>query len=931
MTDEIQTGPSSSAYSQAYTELLIKASQLGEVSTVKLILSCDLDFSSIKSPETNRTPLHYASAQGHSDAVSVLLSKFSPFVEDRHGNTALHLAASNGHMNTINTLLAHESKCNQEVSESQHTNLLHQLNKEGLTPLGCALLYSTRAPHYNVASHCLSCTEGNPPDSFADFGRAYLTGYTESLLDKPVKIFVLGDRGAGKSTLTKSLQESRSVLSKLTFGLAATGRTIRSSEDKHFTGVITTEFYSPNSKRVLFYDMAGHTNYFNKDLVESTADIPHSIFIVLISLKDESTKVRERLVFWLNFLFHHLFCSPHHESEDRPNVIILGSHRDSRPFRRHSNLERLLKVFAEVQQQNSALINSFNFLMKPQSLDCRKFQTSEIRHLRAHLYRSCLKLAPTNPLPSSTSYILSSLLNGADFATLPALTLGKLAGIVRENSSTSDMSLYHLLPCEESDLVDLCNQLHSHQRIVLFSNPKHKENSSEGIWIVHNSHLILTAIDRQLASLNNPDVIENFFSSNQEKTLFSFGIVSRETLSRFLSRVQVTESEGFTLDTNLAIRLLQHFKYTEPIDPTTHCPVPGGVPLGEETFFLPGLLVEEVGNPDKWEGEGYAFSLSIRSAPVGEGNIMAFFLPRFLKKLLLRLTQQFILRMGTWQEVPSSDDDDGGEGGSQCSQIENSTVWSRGVSWQTGGVRVYIATKDNAVILNMYSEPGQEIGCIRLRNEIVRTIHEVKSQYQDTIKTETFVLPYKDRMLPVESFEAYHNLWIPLDKIHQCLLDAKGFYMGTSIESLLFFEPSISLVKMPPPIVAFLSNSQNSTFAIGKSELCDIYESFGNNKESVVGYLHLPLIDKDDGSTASVTEYQVCDSEGSLASAPIGSAVVDSDGKSLTSLPNGAEVTCGKLLKSMTSLSLLNFPEFLNEIKVSHSMHSSVSVDFVPP
>lgn len=333
--------------------------------------------------------------------------------------------------------------------------------------------------------------------------------------------------------------------------------------------------------------------------------------------------------------------------------------------------------------------------------------------------------------------------------------------------------------------------------------------------------------------------------------------------------------------------------------------------------------MREVGEPDKWEGgAGFAFSLSIRSAPIGvDGNVMTSFLPRFLKNLLLRLTRKFVLQMGGQQEEASPQEDRS----HQCSasEVENSSVWSRGVSWQTtGGVRVYIATKDDAVILNMYSEPGQEIGCVHLRNEIVHTIHEVKSQYQNSIKTETFVLPFKDRMLPVESFETYHNHWVPLEKIRLSLVDAKTFYMGTRIESLLFFEPAIALLKMPPPIVGFLSNPQNSASAIGQSELCDIYESFGNMKESVLEYLCLPATDKDaslcDGSSASVTEYQVCDTEGSLASAPIGSAV-----ESTTSLPNGTDVTCGRLISNISSLSILNFREFLNEIKVSHPMHSS--------
>lgn len=893
---------------EAMAEILLKASQQGEMGTIKLILGLGRDLSKIRSLDSNLGPLHYASREGHKDAVDLLLAeKFSPFAEDQYGNTALHLAASNGHLEIVAGILAHESRCNREVSESQHTNLLHRLNKDALSPLGCALRSGTA--RYNVAKYFLSNSNGNPPDGFPDFGKAYLSSYTESFLDKPVKIFVVGDQGAGKSTLTKALQESRSVLSRLTFGLAATGRRIRSSEDKHFTGVIATDFYSPNSKRVMFYDLAGHTNYFNRALVEPVEDIPQSVFIVVISLKNGSTKVKQRLVFWLNFLYHHLCRSPQ-EDEGKPSVIVLGSHYDSRPSRRNNiDNERLLKVFTGMQQESPALANSFSFILKPLSLDCRKFQTSDMCYLRNHLYRTCLKLAPAKPLPACTCYVLSSLFNSKDFANLPALTVGNLASMIKTNSSKhASTSLYHLLPEEPSDLLDLCKELHSHERILLFSNPT-QENYAESTWIVHDSHLILTAIDRQLASLNSPEAVTaedmDFFKDIHEKFLFSMGIATRETLDRALSGLRSSEGGTFILDINLTMHLLQYFKYTEQIEASSP----------DIAFFFPALLPLEVGEPDNWEGNGFGFALGIRAPQ--DKSILTYFLPRFLKKLLLRLTQQFILLMG--HKLPVSLD----EHASQSSEIENSVVWSRGLSWQAAGLRVYIVTNDSAIILNMYCEQEQEMRCIGLRNEIVRTIHEERRKWQDTIETETFLLPFKDKMLPVESFETSLNHWIPLKEMYNSLLEGKTYCKGISIDSLLFFEPAIALLKMLPSTLEFLSDDHNVGVIIGHDDMSNIYESFGSEREVVANFCHLPEVGKEavslsEGSSAPDLEAKPGDSLKcgiSVDSVSPPTAALVEPAMELTEV--GKELTCGQLLNHMDSLSVLDFMGFLNDIKAS--------------
>ncbi len=894
-------------------DILTKACQEGEVGTVKLILNMDVDLTGMRYPKTNLTPLHFASIEGNESVVDLLLDKkFSPSLEDQYSNTALHLAAKHGHLGTVIRILAHESRCNSEASESLHTKLLYQVNKDSLTPLGCAL--EAKPPKYDVAKYCLSLAKGNPVDSFPEFGKAYLSSYVPSCLDKPVKIFVLGDNGVGKSTLTKALQESRSVLSKITFGLAASGRRIRSSEDKHFSGVITTDFYSPSSKRVMFYDLAGHTNYFDQDLVESPADIQQSIFIVIVSLKMGYTKVQERLVFWLNFLYHHL-CSLPGSEESKPTVVVIGSHRDSRTFRRISDTERLFKAFDEIQKQHQCLMSSFSFLTKPFSLDCRKFQTADMCHLRDSLYKACLKLVPTLPLPPSACYVLSSILSSKDFADLPALTVGKLASIISSKSSNDEAaSLYHLLPVEVSRLLDICKELAARQRIFLFRNPNSSENdSSSDMWLVQDSHLILTAIDKQLAALSSvatglsdANLGPDFFVDSKEKLLYSFGILARTTLSRALRGVLSTENSDFELDADLAIQLLQHFKYTEQIE---------SMEPQDQVFFLPGLLDQkDIGEPDIWEESGFKFALSVKAVE-NEENVITYLLPRFLKNLLLCLIRKFILPEG------SSDESSG-----QATEFDTAAVWSRGVSWLANGIRTHLVANDDAIILNMSSEAGTEMSCTILRNEIIRTINEERLKWQESIETDIFVLPLKEKMLPVESFKSYHKHWIPLKKVHYSLLEKDSYHQDNNLLSCFFFEPAISLLEMPFETVQYLSDPQNSNAMLEPKVLSDIYDSFGGAKEAIIDYLRLPAVEGE--ATASVP------SSSPAAGAEPNDVDDDSSGSTTTSSHHGTsgsqssnhssaqqdtrqrKIVCGEFLSILGSLSIFDFMVFLKDVQV---------------
>lgn len=380
--------------------------------------------------------------------------------------------------------------------------------------------------------------------------------------------------------------------------------------------------------------------------------------------------------------------------------------------------------------------------------------------------------------------------------------------------------------------------------------------------------------------------------------MFSFGILTCEILAQILAATSDNEFALDTLDTNLAIQVLKHFKYTEAIDPSES-------QHQNQAFFLPGLL-QEMGVPDKWEGEHFGFAMSIVPVKTQEkDNLVMYFLPRFLKKLLLCLILKFIM--------PVSQHMSHGSGcSSQSSMNESVAVWSRGLSWLTpDGIKVNVVTNDDAIILSMYSALGREIRCIRLRNKIVKIIDGEREKFQKDIKTETFILPNKNKTFPVKSFGAYRDQWISVDQIHKSITKGEMDFQGVQFSSLLFFEPGISLSELSIETRTYLTNPHNTDKKLDDVILTEIYKSFSNAKQAVVDYFCFPVLNEGEATT-NVSDLM----SPSLTSTNSSSTRSNISASQNATSTKQEDLTCGKFLNLMSAISIMNVQEFLSVIKV---------------
>ena len=801
---------------------LIVACTKGNVDVVrKLVTEKSLDPSQ-KDPVTGMSPFHYASQHGHVDILAFFIEcKCDTMTGTKDKNTALHLACANGQVDAGLYLIehlaqAHLRRRNREGNTPLHMacmggsdRLVHALleslpealqavNAKGTTPFGYAMRYS----HLEIAKLLIARTTHGTLLSTAEFTALFPdferhSDNISTILDDPLKFFVVGDHQTGKSSFIRSLQaetwwDKIKGISRVTPGI-----------DEHTVGVVPNDFVSQSlGTRLIFYDLASGTNCIHEDLLQSDNEVECCLFVIVIDTSDSRKGMETKILYWLNFIS--LQCVKFRRST--PNVVIVGSHADTyKPFTL-ANSNRLHIAYNNVLSANKELKVRFNLLRK-YSVDCRKANSLAFPYLRTALKKFCdrigLSFKSGKDLPDRCYILNAILLDVLAETSFPGIQMSELAAKISEKAAVHKVTLASLLPPAVGDLLHFCAILQDCGHILLLK-PSSVSTSAESTWVVQPSHHLLTKIDKALTRI-------------ADQTTPSPAFLTFELLARYLPFVPE----------DLLLPLLKHFKVYDGTEVTVKSRA-SKTEAEQSYLYIPALLPREC-KLQPWNPSDDAHSLTFAWSFIPlAGQEQQFFSPRFLKLLLLSLFKNF----------------------SESEDFSAPSVWSGGIcSHSSGEIEVCVVTDRKYITLNMRCQPSHEVPCLQHRNQILTEIRAQRESLQPVMKVEEYLIPSKVAQFPVTRVDSTKHL-SSIGLLKQVI--TQGSQPGAKIElPSSFLEPCIFLTKISEAHQYQLVDPDNASKAVSDEFRHDLAEQLKDDWPHVTRHLFQQSFEGDTSTRSS--------------------------------------------------------------------------------
>ena len=730
--------------------------------------------------------------------------------QDSKGNTLLHFVCKHLDGEMLSFLL-NNSDCDLNCANCDGTTPLHLACCSGLGVVK-ALLASGRikdvSPRDKNGKTPIQLTHNysiirllighgaNPQDVYERYGQI-LEWYKKSQpLHSLMKVFVLGNSEAGKSTLVESLKTE--VLDPTSVVSDVEGPT---------AGVVKIECNSEVFGKVLFHDFAGqpefessHSAFLESSLSPSPSSSP-PIFFLVVHLNNTCQKIIQHLQYWLSFIKN--YCG---STEVKPHAIIIGSHADLlSPPELSASLSFLRKAL-DVSKQS--VLKCFG----PLFLDCRKPGSADMESLRTLLRDSCSSLRQCVELDSQYHVLFAYL--HEQFTGIPAVTVGKLQKRIRDSRQPGSApgidlphaSHYHefepvpyitrsaynrfqllrdhdiednvgiLLPFIGDELIKLLDVLHDRSHLLLLKGASKIKN----YWIVLDQDTLLHKVNGTIFA---PQDFEHHLTVETNT-----GVVPSSKLDQMFP----------DFDSNMVKQFLVYSELCQKIedDETLRLILGSGNKSSEQSspiismdfeihfFFFPGLISAR--RPDTIWTQSNHLDYSYCCGWCVQCKPQQFLTPRFLQILLLRLVFSYAAAI-------SNDSD-----AVQVPALKRiCDIWKNGTHWCTrGGVEVLVEVieQNTVVLLLMRCVQNQEMECVKLRSAIIRKILTIKDKFCSQVEMQEYFLKASD----VSSYPNVNEVAkVEMKEVTETVQDAAPCILHQggmiSLDKLLYFEPYSTL------------------------------------------------------------------------------------------------------------------------------------------
>ena len=567
--------------------------------------------------------------------------------------------------------------------------------------------------------------------------------------DMAIKMFVLGNPGAGKSTFVKALSTEGQGFSRIKHQFTK----VRDVDEKT-AGIIPHDIHSKALGRLTLYDFAGHKEYYagHDALLHNTMTNSPSIVALVVDMRDEEGKIRETLQYWFQFINNHSSGGG-----AKPHLLIIGSHADVIPS-------------SEVRQKSRALesvVNSYEFdsvtFAGQIVIDCRYAESSSMTKLRSILSQICQSLRSSEEMAAAHHCFLVFLLHR--FRDRLAVTYSNAADELQlhsdERLNTREYAYLELV--KSSDPLEMCKKLNEHGSILFMENKECPERS----WIVLDKAVFLSQVNGVIFAPEG-------FKEHQKSLSTSTGVVPLSKLAPLFPNI----------NSDMITQFLCHLEFCQEIKKLKLASLlvaegQSTPTAGERYFFFPGLV--HLDTPRDVIESG-ASKLDYNSGWVLQcSKPEQFFSSRFLQVLLLRLAFLFALA----PTDPST--------GDHLALHRKCSVWKNGIYWvnRSGGEAIVEVNNLQQVVVIVRSEL-KKMELVRLRSAVIKTIISAKEEFcSKVLVRESLILPEDAAVYPLDPSKV---TGVSITEVAATIAEGKEFAINDEnkrieLEKLICFEP----------------------------------------------------------------------------------------------------------------------------------------------
>ena len=694
---------------------LCKYQQLRSIRKMVEQYGCDVKIQD----DSQCTPLHYACRYGSLKVAQYLIRKgCDPGVTDVHKKSSLHHACKSSNVSLVECLIA-LNDCDPKQPDSNGNTALHIACESNSPEVVRYLLseakmsdFHTPNEHGQTPLELTTSMEivkefirhgANPADVYKKHGKVLGTKHP---LVPPVKVFVVGNPFAGKSTLAAALQSDALALFSVPFrSKKVTG------VDERTAGVIPHDFKSKKYGRVTLYDLAGQREFYGSHsaLLQNAIQSSAPVFLLVVDLYDSCKEIESNVLYWLAFIENQCTCV-----RGKPHVIVVGSHLDVLNHK-GEDISPKEKVITQGASHHSTSIEFSGFV----AMDCQYSGSNAMTKLHRCLKASCDSVRVVDCISFNAHCFLALLLDS--FQKTAAIQIRDVRRIVTENERGKGSKLSEYVPVSPVALNNICAELNDRGHILFLKDESDIENS----WIIIDKVALLSEVNGTIFAP------EDFKQHCQLAS--STGVVPHDRIV-----------EQFPAhDHDMLIGFLSHLEFCHKLSDSEVLQL-----IGEEDqkrscesyFLFPALI--KLDAPGKvWERKSH---FSYHSGWVLQcSKSKQFYTPRFFQVLLLRLAFSCAF--------PQTESEIDGEFPAlqrKCS------IWKNGICWGTrDGVEALVEVVDrNNALLFLTRSRELTPSCLRLRSVVIQKILKAAKEFCPKVETvEYFIAPEEVLEHPLRS------------------------------------------------------------------------------------------------------------------------------------------------------------------------------------